>query len=165
MKKCSICGQADAQLKVRQVDKDGKQSEIEVCADCARQRGFAEAEKVKVHAAEVLAEMKQDVKESDRRLVCPGCGMSYADFKRLGRLGCAGCYTSFQEKLEPVVRRLHGAVQHVGRSVTAGRKQAQETVNRQRLAAELARAVKDEDYEKAAAVRDQLRRLEANAGS
>jgi len=163
MKKCDICGKFEAQMKVRQVDKDGKQSEVEVCVECARQRGFSEAEKVKIHVAEVLSEMKQDVKDDDRKVLCPSCGMSYADFKRLGRLGCAQCYDSFRERLEPLVRRLHGAVQHVGKSTTTGRKHAQERMNRQRLTEELDQAIKNEDYEKAAAVRDQMRRLETNA--
>jgi len=165
VKKCDLCGQADARMKVRQLDKEGRQTELEVCADCARQRGFAEAEKVKVHVAEVLAEIKGDVKEDDRKLVCSGCGMTFADFKRLGRLGCAACYDSFKDKLEPLVRRLHGAVQHLGKTTKAGRKQAQERMNDQRLAEELAQAIKNEDYELAAALRDRMRKTEQHAQS
>jgi ABC-type oligopeptide transport system ATPase subunit len=49
-KKCDICGKNDATMKVRQMNKDGRVVDIDVCAACAQQRGFADAEKVKATA-------------------------------------------------------------------------------------------------------------------
>jgi protein arginine kinase activator len=165
MKKCDICGEKPATIKVRQVDKDGKSTEVEVCADCAREKGISGVETIKVDITKVLAEIRSKVDEEDKKLVCGGCGMSFAEFKRLGRLGCSACYTSFAERLEPIVRRIQGAGQHVGKTTKSGRKQARERMSVQRLREDLKSAIHDEDYEKAAELRDQLNRAEENAGS
>jgi protein arginine kinase activator len=147
-------------MKVSQLDKDGKVTEISVCAECARQRGFTEVEKLKAGVAEVIAELKTRVDEGDSKLICRNCGMSYAEFKRQARLGCAECYVSFHDELLPLIRRIHGAVQHVGRTASGGRKLAQVKMNVQKLREALTGAIQAEDYEKAAALRDQLRKAE-----
>ncbi len=160
MKLCDLCAQTEATMKVSQLDKDGKVTEIAVCADCARQRGFTEVEKLKAGVAEIIAELKTRVDEGDSKLVCRNCGMSYAEFKRQGRLGCAECYVSFHDELLPLIRRIHGAVQHVGRTASGGRKQAQVKMNVQKIREALTGAIQAEDYEKAAALRDQLKQAE-----
>jgi protein-arginine kinase activator protein McsA len=60
----------------------------------------------------------------------------------------------------PLIRRIHDAVQHVGRTASGGRKQAQMKMNIQKLREALSGAIQAEDYEKAAALRDQLKRTE-----
>jgi len=160
MKLCDLCGKNEATMRVRRVDKDNPAEEIAVCADCARQRGFSEVETLKANAAEIIAELKARIEERDAKIICRNCGMSYADFKRQARLGCAECYSSFHDELVPLVRRIHGAVQHVGRTASGGRKQAQVKMNVQKLREALSSAIQGEDYEKAAALRDQLRRTE-----
>ena len=160
MKECDLCGKGEATMKVSQLDKDGKVTEISVCAECARQRGFTEVGKLKAGVAEIIAELKTRVDEGDSKLICGNCGLSYAEFKQQGRLGCADCYVSFHDKLAPLIRRIHGAVQHVGRTASGGRKQAQVKMNVQKLRDALSGAIQDEDYEKAAALRDKLRRTE-----
>jgi protein arginine kinase activator len=160
MKECDLCGKGEATMKVSQLDKDGKVTEITVCAECARQRGFTEVAKLKAGVAEIIAELKTRVDEGDSKLICGNCGLSYAEFKQQGRLGCADCYVSFHDQLVPLIRRIHGAVQHVGRTASGGRKQAQVKMNVQKLRDALSGAIQDEDYEKAAALRDQLRRTE-----
>jgi len=161
MKLCDLCGKVEATMKVSHLDKDGKVTEISVCGSCARQRGFTEVEKLKAGVAEIIADLKNRVDEGDTRLVCGKCGMSYAEFKRQGRLGCAECYVSFHDELVPLVRRIHGAVQHVGRTASGGRKQAQVKINVQKIRDALSSAIQAEDYERAAALRDQLKQAEA----
>jgi len=165
MKKCDSCGEKPATIKVRQVNKDGTSTEVEVCSDCAQKKGISGVETIKIDITKVLADIRSKVDEEDKKLICDGCGMSFAEFKRLGRLGCSTCYTSFAERLEPIVRRIQGAGQHVGKTTKSGRKQARERMSVQRLRDDLKTAIQDEDYEKAAELRDQLNRAEENAGS
>ncbi|MBM3330463.1 hypothetical protein FJY68_01270 [candidate division WOR-3 bacterium] len=160
MKACDLCGKGEATMKVSQLDKEGKVTEITICPECARQRGFTEVEKLKANVAEIITELKNRIDEGDSKLICPNCGLSYAEFKRQARLGCAECYTSFHDQLVPLIRRIHDAVQHVGRTASGGRKQAQMKMNVQKLREALSGAIQDEDYEKAAALRDQLRKTE-----
>lgn len=165
MKPCDICGRNDAVMRVRQLAKDGTASEIEVCQSCAQARGLVETHEIRSDATAVLAGLREQVEASDETAQCPACGASFADFKRKGQLGCAECYAAFRERLLPLVRRLHGAVQHVGKTPSAGRKQAQAKMSLLQLRDELAVAVNSEDYEKAAALRDRLRRAEDETGS
>lgn len=165
MKPCDICGKNDAVMKVRQLAKDGMASEIEVCQSCAQERGLVGAHEIRSGAAAVLSDLREGVEASDEAATCPGCGMTFADFKRKGQLGCAECYAAFRERLLPIVRRLHGAVQHVGKTTSTGRKLAQQKMSLLQLRDALAVAVNSEDYEKAAALRDQLRRAEDETGS
>lgn len=44
--------------------------------------------------------------------------MTFEEFKRTGRFGCAMCYNSFSEKLYPIFRRIHGNTKHVGKIPT-----------------------------------------------
>jgi protein arginine kinase activator len=162
MKNCDLCGKSEATLPVQRVDKDGKRTDLVVCAECAVRHGFAAGE-AKPAPGEVLSELKGRVAEEDSRLACPRCGLSWADFKRGGRLGCSDCYAVFHDRLEPVVRRIHGAAQHVGRTPSGGRKHAQAKMNVQKLREALASAIKQEDYEQAAGLRDRLRTAEGDA--
>lgn len=157
MKCCDICGKNEAALTVRHLDKEGKATELSICEECAKKRGISGVEDLKKSAAELLAELRARIDEKDKKAVCPNCGMSFAEFKGLGRLGCASCYLTFAEQLEPLIRRLHGSVQHIGKSPHQGRKKAQERLQIQRLRGELQAAIKDEDYERAASLRDLLR--------
>ncbi|MBM3313151.1 hypothetical protein FJY70_01000 [candidate division WOR-3 bacterium] len=161
MKPCDLCGKNEGIVKVSRLDQDGKSTEVVLCPECARRSGFSEVAKLKENAAEIVAELKSKVEEHDAQLLCRNCGLSYADFKRQGRLGCAQCYTWFHDELAPLVRRIHGAIQHVGRTASGGRKQAQVKMNLIKLRDDLTGAIQAEDYEKAAALRDQLRKTEA----
>ncbi len=165
MKMCDICGKNEATLKVRQMDKEGRATELNVCAECARQRGLSGVEEIKSDSGAVLAELRSKIEKQDKEIVCVRCGMSFAEFKRAGRLGCAECYRAFHQQLQPILRRLHGAVQHVGRTVQQGRKRAQERLEVQRLRVELEKAIKAEDYERAAALRDRLKKAGDETGT
>lgn len=165
MKQCDICGKKEATLVVRKLNKDGNATDLNICAECAKSQGLTDVEECPADSVAIIAELKSKMEENDQKVVCGRCQMSYAEFKRLGKLGCSDCYQTFAEKLKPLLRRLHGAVQHIGKTPHQGRKRAQERLEIQRLRVELEKAIKQEDYERAAALRDQLKRRENEAGS
>jgi len=94
---------------------------------------------------------------------CPRCGMQYSSFKETGRLGCSECYSAFQFQLRPLLRRIHGDTRHRGKAPTRGGSGATLTRQIQRLHDELQRAVEREDFEAAAGIRDEIRKLESEA--
>ena len=92
---------------------------------------------------------------------CPHCGGVFSEMAELGRLGCPACYGVFAAELEKPLRVMHGRVSHVGR-VSAGYKARRETERRLReLRDQLRAVVAAEEYERAAALRDEIRGLEA----
>ena len=155
---CDNCRQHSAEVKVTEVDKHGKSATLHLCAECARERGVTAQGAAKVAKAEVLLGLKNKVKDADRKLVCPNCKLTYADFQATTRLGCAECYNAFAERLQPVIKRIHGAVKHTGRAPAPDRGAATRSFEVQRLRRELSAAIEAENYEQAAAVRDRIRR-------
>lgn len=91
---------------------------------------------------------------------CENCGMSFDEFKRTGKFGCAQCYNVFNDSLEPILKRLHGNVHHSGKlpQRIGGAIKVKKEI--ERLRTQLESAIKDEEYEKAAQIRDKVRELE-----
>jgi protein arginine kinase activator len=91
---------------------------------------------------------------------CGPCGWSLAAFRRTGRLGCPACWTTFEAQLVPVLRKVQPQLQHVGKAPRTHARQAELRQRAADLRGELDRAVRSEDYERAAALRDELREVE-----
>lgn len=93
--------------------------------------------------------------------ICPICGMTWAVFKSGGLMGCPFDYEHFSGKLMPLVRRAQeSATQHVGKVPTKLRESSPiRQIDTARLRRELEQAVESENYELAAKLRDELRKL------
>ena len=91
---------------------------------------------------------------------CPRCGLLYSAFKETGRLGCAECYAAFQFQLRPLLRRIHGDTRHKGKSPTRDSEGVSRSRQMQRMYDELQRAVEREEFERAAELRDEIKKLE-----
>ncbi len=162
---CQICGKNPASVHFTEIH-DNKMSEIHVCERCAEEKGMhTPAEKHKFEIADLLAGMVDSMTHTDEERVghvqCPRCGLVYSSFKETGRLGCSECYTAFQFQLRPLLRRIHGDTRHRGKSPSRGGTAQTGTRQIQRLHDELQRAVEREEFEKAAGIRDEIRKLEA----
>ncbi len=100
---------------------------------------------------------------------CGLCGRSFEEIAESGRLGCAECYKVFEKQLRPSLQRLHGSVRHIGKRSKYAPKpagtaeEAEQSGERKidRLKADLKTAIANEAYEKAAEIRDEIKRLEA----
>ena len=102
-------------------------------------------------------------------LTCEECGTTYADFRKSGRMGCAGCYTAFRKPLDSLLMKLHGNLQHAGRMPGGLKNDASIKFTIEKLKQELVKAIAAEEYEDAAMIRDKIRALntqleEANNG-
>lgn len=94
---------------------------------------------------------------------CGTCGMTYNQFTQIGRFGCPDCYDAFSARLEPLLRRIQNGLRHTGKVPgTAGERQ-QLARKLEQLRRELQQAVAQEQYERAAQLRDEIRKLEQGA--
>lgn len=93
-------------------------------------------------------------------LRCKVCGMSFEDFKRTGKIGCANCYKVFRENLGPILRRLHGSAEHTGKAPRMADGAMMPGGTLEKLREELAEAISREEYEKAAVLRDKIKDIE-----
>jgi len=165
---CQECGSESATVHIKRREGDSEVS-IHLCRSCAQKLGWHDPlEDAKFPLAHFISSMMQDMASGtvrDRGTVpgasCSECGLSFQDFSRTGRLGCGHCYEAFRASMEELLRRIHGNTRHRGRRPeTAPKPRATvETVNLRELKAELDRAIADEDFERAAHLRDQIREL------
>ncbi|NLW10364.1 MAG: hypothetical protein GX036_11000 [Firmicutes bacterium] len=93
---------------------------------------------------------------------CPVCGLTFSDFRRIGRLGCGDCYTEFGTGLDPLLRRIHGSTVHNGKAPkrTGGAIRVKKEI--EQLRKKLKEAIQREAYEEAAKLRDEIRAKEKN---
>ncbi len=91
---------------------------------------------------------------------CTACGASFAEIQRDGKVGCPDCYTVFREELSGLLHSIHGTTHHTGHVPSRHRAEQERRAKLTELKKELARAVSDEEYEKAAALRDEIRHME-----
>ncbi len=81
--------------------------------------------------------------------------------KKTGRLGCGACYGGvFQEELDPVLRRLHGSINHTGKVPARTHPKARMGREIETFQKRLEECIRVEDYEQAAVYRDEIRRLQ-----
>jgi len=164
-KTCDLCSERPATVHFTEI-KDDVKTEMDLCELCAETRGLGlsdpSAAKSGYGIGELIAGMFEEAAQAEavNELVCPNCGLTYAEFKQVGRLGCPGCYEAFETLLAPLLARIHGKETHAGKSPARvkgllGRR----TVLREKRAA-LRVAIEREDFEAAARLRDECRALE-----
>ena len=160
---CQNCQKREANIQVTQVLNNNKNI-IYLCEQCAREETkFITGSPLSVNdffSGLIGFPVRPSVAE--QQIVCEKCGMSYEEFKKVGKLGCDNCYEVYEEKLVPLLRRLHGNLQYHGKVP----KKVFETVKVSKeidsLKEELDKAIKGEEYEQAAEIRDKIRSLEKN---
>ena len=162
---CQICNKNPATVHLTEIQ-DNRSSELHVCQACAQEKGLTpQVGSKKFSISELLAGMVDGMATAEEEKVgpvqCPSCGMHYTAFKETGRLGCAQCYATFQAKLRPLLRRIHGSTRHSGKHPAADGEAVARTRQVQRLQDELQRAIDQEDFERAAELRDRIRTLDA----
>lgn len=163
--KCGECDNAEATIHLTQVV-DNKMTTYHLCEACAAKKGLQGGPTpASAPLTDFLAQMGQGSSASEAGGGrCSGCGLSVNDFKRSGRLGCAGCYRAFEKHLRGLFRRLHGGTQHVGKVyLPPDASEADRTARIASLRRSLRRAVDGEDFERAASLRDEIREMEGAA--
>jgi protein arginine kinase activator len=159
---CDNCGTNDAIIHLTQIVKN-EMSTLHLCEGCAAEKGLDTGTSAHTPLTDFLAQMGKGVggETASTGERCPSCGLTLADFRRTGRLGCASCYSHFEQHLRGLLRRLHGGSQHVGKVyVPPDSSDAERAARMVSLRRSLQHAVDAEDFERAASLRDQIRILE-----
>lgn len=94
---------------------------------------------------------------------CPSCGFRWEDFARTHRIGCPKCYEAHTQDLLPTLSRIQPGISHSGRRPQPSEMDLKNRL--QKAKTELAQAVKNEDFETAAALRDQIAELDTKVST
>ncbi|MEY5005973.1 MAG: hypothetical protein RI969_1061 [Verrucomicrobiota bacterium] len=89
---------------------------------------------------------------------CPACGFRWSDYERIHRLGCATCYEAHAPQALATIARIQPGLEHHGRRPQDS--QADRLAKLAKARADLQDALRVEDYEAAAVLRDQIAELE-----
>ena len=166
--KCDLC---DNESTVHEVTvKGGVKIERHLCESCAAEQGIGMQAGNPVELLKSMLQPKtRAAAPPTKAAACPTCGITFSDFKSAGVLGCPECYATFESQLAGLIERAHeGATQHVGKvpreSAGGPRPAIAEAIEEraQRVAAirrMLEEAVRAEQYERAAQLRDELRKM------
>ena len=113
---CDNCKVNQATVHLTEIV-DEEMTELHLCEDCAREKSATMEQHFGL--SDLLAGLAdlgaQLGGEEETKLSCANCGMTYSDFKRIGRLGCSECYHSFEKSLAGLLKRIQGSSHHIGK--------------------------------------------------
>jgi protein arginine kinase activator len=159
---CENCGKREAKVHYTAWE-NNQPKELHVCQECAVEKGIVvtASDPNKFSIQEPVIALIGDTAIGARvgKIQCTSCGLLYSTFRETGRLGCATCYESFVEPLQPLLRRIHGNLSHVGRSPVSQHGADQRRDQLRTLQTEMESAIHRENFERAAELRDRIHRL------
>lgn len=95
---------------------------------------------------------------------CPTCGTVYREIAESGKVGCPECYRVFADELSGMIRSVHGTTTHTGAVPSRHRAKKERAEHIKSLKKQLSDAIAKENFEEAATLRDEIRRVEAETG-
>jgi protein arginine kinase activator len=165
---CQICKDNTATIHLTEIE-HGQRTETHLCQQCAQKQGLAVQAQIPLNEllSNLLAAAKSVPDAKDKAAgfsgpdePCPACGMTLRQFSETSLLGCPQDYQHFNKELLPLIERSHaGHSQHCGKTPSHAGKQQKNEVELANLRRQLEQAVRAEDYETAAQLRDQIRQL------
>lgn len=159
--KCEICGARKAVIHIQQVI--GKERvDLHMCEECALERGISgEGEHGELSISSMLNGLL-DVRDLKKRkdAVCPQCGSSWQSIRKRDKLGCTECYSIFSREIHYMLEKMGVQSAHRGKLPKRLNTYKRYLVDVVKLKEGLKEALKREDYEKAARIRDRIREIE-----
>ncbi len=165
--KCEACGEGEATVHLTDVSNNEKR-EVHLCESCAQEKQVTIKSYLHKPASQdvfpqFLTQLVQSQTEGhpdEQGLACPRCGTTYRRFRSTGKFGCPMDYTVFKKGLVNLLEKIHSRVQHTGKVPLRANDQIERQRELRALRADLDRAIQDEQYEKAAEIRDRIYELE-----
>ncbi|WP_138496070.1 UvrB/UvrC motif-containing protein [Paenibacillus pinistramenti] len=164
---CQECGKRPASLHFSKIV-NGEKSEYHLCETCARDKGElipGTSGGFSIHNL-LSGLLNFETVEQGKRasnpenLRCEVCGMTYSQFSKMGRFGCSSCYKYFNDRLDPLFKRVHGSTVHTGKVPVRVGGEILTKRKIQDLKRHLQDSINHEEFETAAQLRDEIRELE-----
>ena len=186
--KCEKCGKNEANVRYTEII-NGSRKEIRVCEKCAKEMGidnvgfdmpFSFSNIFSDFFEEPSIGLLPNLKKENT--ICKTCDDTFNTLLNTGLLGCEDCYSEFESKLDPLLKKIQASNRHVGRKskneekinkdiIEVNEEKAHEekkeetkkvlSINEQieELSKKLNEAIAKEEYEEAAKIRDEINRI------
>ena len=162
---CQACKERSATIHLTEIN-NGQRCETHLCRRCAQQQGLSIQSKIPLNELmtsllgsqqEKASQTGSDAAAGTAEQPCPNCGMTLKQFAKKPLLGCANDYKEFQPQLLPLIEQSHnGKSCHCGKVPTRICEDDRREIERNKLRRQLEEAIKNEDYETAAELRDRI---------
>lgn len=186
---CDNCGKREANVRYSE-NINGRRKELNLCEECSKKLGINHMDfNMPIDFSSFFGEFLEDFATPEfmplfqeiKALKCNQCGSTFEDIANTGKLGCGNCYDVFEDRLDPIIRRIQGANRHVGRvgkvidskieekmekETNAKKEKASESKESkkekqlEKLQEQLKQVIKEEKYEEAAKIRDEIKKIE-----
>lgn len=163
---CQVCSNAEATRRITDII-DGDKKTLALCEDCAGNReDIIDPDLIKAASSQLKPALSAKVVATHQIVVpshqssCPQCGMTWQEFSSTRRLGCPHDYEVFGDEVDRLLYKIHGSVQHAGRPSERIAGRLRRRRQRESLRKDLDAAIRAEDYERAAMLRDRLQSME-----
>ncbi|MBE6872156.1 MAG: hypothetical protein E7491_09460 [Ruminococcaceae bacterium] len=167
---CQKCNKNEATGIIKQTI-NGKTTEMHLCAQCMQQMGFlnmgnlAESLDIGKIFGGLFNMMPSAQITAANVRKCKMCGATLHDFVKEGKAGCPACYEEFAQGVLPVIQRIHGNVQHKGKIPRSAGGEISKKRELKELKLQLTKAISEQEFEKAAQLRDRIREIEKENGA
>ncbi len=164
---CQNCGKNEATTHIKRIA-NGERVSLHLCHSCAAHLGYTDLfSGTGFNLSSFLQEFfpsavlpEAEPKEEER---CPTCGCTFSEIVRTGMMGCADCYSVFYEKLRPSLNRIHGRASHIGKKAASVDRSVDLTEQILSWQKEMDEAVKIQNFERAAELRDKINALKGGS--
>lgn len=165
---CQRCNEHEASVHLTKII-NNKKTELYLCEECARELGHMPLNTSDPFSFQnllsgILNPGLSSAFNREEEIKCESCGITYNEFTKTGLMGCSDCYDAFDENLIPLIKRIHGSNNHTGK--VPKRKGGDLRIIRkiEDLREEMQRVVEEENFERAAEIRDEINELEKKLG-
>lgn len=161
-KKCMFCSK-EATVHLTKII-NNQVHKLHLCESCAQAKGIIDPAEFSlsdllVQAQSLVDQLAEQIQIHSLDISCSCCGFSQLDFKENSQFGCPKCYEQFGPLLKPVLEAIHKEAVHRGKVPTQLLKRIALSKNLDKLRKRLDSAIKDERYEDAAKLRDEIKEL------
>ena len=161
---CERCGKREATSHYQQTI-NGKTTVYHVCQECASEMGMNQFfQGFNFNIGDMFGGLLSNLTPSStparEHKICPECHSDLQTIIKSGKMGCAKCYSTFRNDLLPTIEQLHGKVNHQGKLPKSAGEEARKRAAVSNLKKKLEEAIRIQDFENAARLRDEIKTLE-----
>ena len=173
---CDICKKNPATIHIQEIAGNEKKT-LHLCQSCAQKKAQEDSSFQALNLAEVIYNITNQLQTENPQpkpepehsgIFCASCGWDYASFRKTGRLGCPDCYQAFYDTLKSVIGAMHRGTTQTGKIPAAFSGPLPEKIaanvavlrkELEKLQKSLTIAVSNEEFERAAILRDKISEL------
>lgn len=174
---CENCRKKEANVRYSE-NINGVKKEMHLCEECSRKLGITDKMDFRMPSIDFsnfFGSFLEDFSTPDfmpllseiKQIKCDSCGSTFDNIVNTGKYGCPNCYDVFEDRMDPILKKLQGANRHNGRlgkisenNIKFDKKEEKKLDNKlEKLQEDLKQAIKEERYEDAAKIRDEIKKM------